>query len=495
MVQDDVLGGRYRLVRLLGEGGMGQVWKARDESLDRAVAVKVIALLAGRGSHGSEARARFQREARLTARLQHPGIVTIHDIGETGTGDDRTPFLVMELVRGTGLDALLLGGPVGVRDAAEWGAQISAALSEAHTAGILHRDIKPSNVLVTPSGHVKVLDFGIARAADPYATAGRLTQTGFIVGTPPYMAPEQARGFPEPRSDLYALGCLLFELTTGRLPFEAPDTVGYLTAHLTEPPPAPGTVAQGIPAAWDALVLGLLAKDPEQRPASADDVTRMLRDFARTLDATASAPTEPRNPAPPGGAAAQGPTRADRGPGTARPRTAAEPRRAAPAPRQPLRSTPPQLPETLPPRPPRAVVAAVLLAALCLPGQVTMVAKCLDFITRTGAPVAMLVVNIAVAAGAGYALATGAWRLWRGDPAGRRRITAGGTGAALLGTSVFAQVPLTGGELSMDIAEAEFIFIVCPLTAVAAIAAIIATRQASTARWCALVADEASVPG
>ncbi|MGW0916968.1 serine/threonine-protein kinase [Streptomyces sp. NPDC002784] len=111
----------------------------------------------------------------------------------------------------------------------------------------MHRDIKPSNIIITPSGIAKVLDFGIARAIDPYATANRLTQTGFIVGTPPYMAPEQARGFPEPRSDLYALGCLLFELITCRLPFQAPDTVGYLSAHLTQEPPAPSSVHPGIP--------------------------------------------------------------------------------------------------------------------------------------------------------------------------------------------------------------------------------------------------------
>jgi serine/threonine protein kinase len=126
----------------------------------------------------------------------------------------------------------------------------------------MHRDIKPSNILVTPSGTVKVLDFGVARAADPYATADRLTQTGFIVGTPPYMAPEQARGHPEPRSDLYALGCLLYELGTGRLPFQAPDTVGYLTAHLSQQPPAPSSVAAGVPKAWDAVLLRLWRRIP-----------------------------------------------------------------------------------------------------------------------------------------------------------------------------------------------------------------------------------------
>ncbi|MFE7909022.1 MULTISPECIES: serine/threonine-protein kinase [Streptomyces] len=283
-MRDQLLGGRYRLVRQLGEGGMGQVWEAQDETLGRNVAVKVISLLAGGGSRGDGARARFLREARITAQLQHPNIVTIHDLGETGAGNERVPFLVMELVRGEGLDAMLRRGVITLLDAARWGAQIGDALADAHNAGIMHRDIKPSNILITPSGNVKVLDFGIARAADPYATADRLTQTGFIVGTPPYMAPEQARGFPEPRSDLYALGCLLFELITGRLPFQAPDTVGYLSAHLTQEPPIPSSVHPGIPSAWDDLVLTLLHKAPDQRYGSAADLAQALRQFDRVSE-------------------------------------------------------------------------------------------------------------------------------------------------------------------------------------------------------------------
>lgn len=274
---DQLLGERYRLLRQLGEGGMGQVWEARDEALGRLVAIKVIALLVGGGSRGDEARARFLREARITAALQHPNVVTVHDLGEMEVEDSRAPFLVMELLRGEALDAVVRRGPVALPDAARWGAQVSDALAEAHDAGVLHRDIKPSNILVTAVGTVKVLDFGIARAADPYRTANRLTQTGFIVGTPPYMAPEQARGFPEMRSDLYALGCLLFELITGRLPFQAPDAVGYLTAHLTQEPPAPSSVAADIPSEWDEVVLTLLRKDPGQRYASASALAQVLR--------------------------------------------------------------------------------------------------------------------------------------------------------------------------------------------------------------------------
>ncbi|UQA91486.1 serine/threonine-protein kinase [Streptomyces halobius] len=281
-MRDQLLGGRYRLVRQIGEGGMGHVWEAQDETLGRPVAVKVISLLTGSGSRGDEARDRFLREARITAQLQHPNIVTIHDLGETGTADNRVPFLVMELVRGEGLDTKLRPrGAVTLPDAARWGAQICDALADAHEAGVMHRDIKPSNILITPSGAVKVLDFGVARAADPYATADRLTQTGFILGTPPYMAPEQARGFPEPRSDLYALGCLLYELITGRLPFQAPDTVGYLSAHLTQEPPAPSSVSTSVPSAWDDLVLTLLHKDPDKRYPNAASLSQALRQLDR----------------------------------------------------------------------------------------------------------------------------------------------------------------------------------------------------------------------
>src|SRR5262249_9802197 len=155
--------------------------------------------------------------------------------------------------------------------------QVSDALGEAHAAGVLHRDIKPANLFVTASGSLKVLDFGIARAVDPTASGDRLTRTGFMVGTAAYMAPEQARGRPEQRSDLYALGCVLFELLTGRLPFDSPDALGHVTAHLHDQPPAPSSLVPGLSAPWDRLIARLLAKDPRERYESAAALTDELR--------------------------------------------------------------------------------------------------------------------------------------------------------------------------------------------------------------------------
>ncbi|MGO4417786.1 serine/threonine-protein kinase [Streptomyces sp. MCAF7] len=446
-MRDQLLGGRYRLVRQLGEGGMGQVWEARDETLGRPVAVKVISLLAGGGSRGDEARARFLREARITAQLQHPNIVTIHDLGETGVGNERVPFLVMELVRGEGLDAMLRRGTVALADAARWGAQICDALADAHNAGIMHRDIKPSNILITPSGIVKVLDFGIARAADPYATADRLTQTGFIVGTPAYMAPEQARGYPEPSSDLYALGCLLFELVTGRLPFRAPDTVGYLSAHLTQEPPAPSSVSTGIPPAWDNLVLSLLHKDPTERtqqyPNAAD-----LAQALRQLDHV-SGTGSPTGPAGPAGDRTRAYTTAS----------------------------------TTPPPPPPAASAApvaITLALLCLPGLLYLVSKTIEYLQDPSAPTGLIAVNMVLGIAETVGLATGALLLSQHKMAGRWMTVATGGLAALHNSTVSVQYLVVGGPPSVEVIA----FFVGPATAALATVAVITAVLPSTGRWC-----------
>ncbi|NUS83852.1 MAG: serine/threonine protein kinase [Streptomyces sp.] len=428
---------------------MGQVWEARDETLGRPVAVKVISLLAGGGSRGEEARARFLREARITARLQHPNIVTIHDLGETGTGDNKVPFLVMELVRGEGLDAMLRRGTVALPDAARWGAQICDALADAHNAGIMHRDIKPSNILITPSGIVKVLDFGVARAADPYATADRLTQTGFIVGTPAYMAPEQARGYPEPSSDLYALGCLLFELITGRLPFRAPDTVGYLSAHLTQEPPAPSSVSTDTPPAWDGLVLSLLHKDPTQRYPSAADLSQALRQLDRV-----SGTGSPASPAGP----ADDRTRPYTTPGTT-------PLPPAVAPGWSGAGT---------------ATAAITLALLCLPGLLYVVSKTVEYLQDPSAPTGLIAVNMVLGIAETVGLATGALLLSQHKMAGRWMIAATGGLAALHNSSVSVQYQVVGGPPSVEVIA----FVVGPATAALATAAVITAVLPSTGRWC-----------
>ncbi|OMI84649.1 hypothetical protein BSZ07_37860 [Streptomyces sp. M1013] len=436
-MRDELLGGRYRLVRQLGEGGMGQVWEARDESLGRHVAVKVISRLAGGGSLGTEARARFLREARITAGLQHPNIVTLHDVGESDTGDGTVPFLVMELVRGEGLDTKLRKGAVTLQDAARWGAQICDALAEAHAAGIMHRDIKPSNILITPSGIVKVLDFGIARAADPYATADRLTQTGFIVGTPAYMAPEQARGFPEPASDLYALGCLLFELITGRLPFRAPDTVGYLSAHLTQQQPAPSSVSPDVPSPWDDLVLALLHKDPTQRYKSATHAAQALRQL-------------------------------DHAPGS------------TPPPTLPATAALPQVDPTSEAR--RAASATITLALLCLPGVGAMIFKAVEYLVDPSAPTELIAGNLALGSADAVVIATGVLLLTRRKRAGRWLIATAGGLAALQSVSAAVQYQVVGGPPAV----AAMIYVVFPLTAASATAAAVMALRPSTGRWCNL---------
>ncbi|MEU6106631.1 serine/threonine-protein kinase [Streptomyces flaveolus] len=430
----------------LGEGGMGQVWEARDERLDRPVAVKVVSLLSGGGSHAADARARFLREARLTARLQHPHIVTLHDVGEADVEGRTTPFLVMERLRGQGLDALLRNGDVTPKDAARWGSQVADALAEAHGAGVMHRDVKPSNIMVTSSGNAKVLDFGIARAADPYATADRLTQTGYIVGTPPYMAPEQARGHPEPRSDLYALGCVLFELLTGRLPFEAPDTMGYLSAHLTDDPPAPGSVVPGVSADWDALVLRLLEKDPGRRHDNAAELAADLR----RLDHAAPTTSSP---------------------------TVSTARRQAVRPTIRVTTHAPGGTD-LSAR--RTATVAMAAALTCLPLLVYLLSQTATYLTDHGAPTGLLVANLLLGLAEAAALGMGVGLLLRRRLPGRRTIAMAGISTTLHGLSPSFQYEVAQGPQTV----AVIAHVVAPLMALAAATAGVAALRPSTARWC-----------
>jgi serine/threonine-protein kinase len=273
---DGLLGGRYRLVRQVAQGGMATVWEGYDTVLARAVAIKVL------HAHLATDRLfleRFRREAIAAARLSHPNVVATFDAGSAADG---AAFIVMELVRGITLRQFLtehgqLPPPLAVGIAL----QIADALAHAHAAGLIHRDIKPANVLVCDTDasgvpRVKVTDFGIAKAAEGLGLD--LTRTGTVLGTPKYLSPEQIEGRePDARADLYSLGVVLFEMLAGRAPFMGPTDMATAVQHLNSPPPRLSGICPGVSPELDRLVAGLLAKRPEDRPASAAAVYRALR--------------------------------------------------------------------------------------------------------------------------------------------------------------------------------------------------------------------------
>ena len=256
-----VLGGRYALLEVLGSGGMATVWRARDEVLGREVAVKVLS-----PQHAADAafRARFEREARHVASLSHPRLVTVFDSGV----DEATPFIVMELVAGRTLRQILdEAGALPADDAIAIAVGVCEALEAAHAAGLVHRDIKPANIALS-GGQVKVLDFGIARLEGP----GGGTRTQAVLGTAAYLSPEQASGQPVgPQADLYALGCVLFEMLTGTPPFTADSEVGVAYRQVHDDPGPPSARRPGLPGQVDWVTTRLLAKNPatghpERRP-------------------------------------------------------------------------------------------------------------------------------------------------------------------------------------------------------------------------------------
>ncbi|MFD8787177.1 protein kinase [Kitasatospora sp. NPDC059599] len=277
-----LIAGRYRLTEKIGHGGMGQVWAAQDERLHRPVAVKLLRpehLLpggtgpgsgpaGGRNRHGDELSRRFLRECRVTAALDHPGLVTVFDAGE----DEGELYLVMQRIPGVSLaDLIAEDAPFPVERAVAVAAQLCSALSAVHAIPVVHRDLKPSNVMVREDGRTVLLDLGIATALDTEAT--RLTLTGVPVGSPSYMAPEQAlAATTDPRSDLYALGCLLHEMLAGEEPFRAPTALGVLRRHVDEPPVPLRELRPDVPQSLERLVLDLLAKRPAERPADAQTV-------------------------------------------------------------------------------------------------------------------------------------------------------------------------------------------------------------------------------
>ncbi|WP_369271762.1 serine/threonine-protein kinase [Streptomyces sp. R11] len=256
-----LIAGRYRLSESIGRGGMGEVWRAYDETLGRPVAVK---LLLPQDSDPT-ATSRFRLEAQTAARIAHPNVVGVRDFGE----HENRLFLVMELVEGDSLARVASQfGALPAERVARIAAQAAAGLAAAHRQGIVHRDIKPGNLLLDADGTLKIGDFGIARFLDDPGAA--LTATGQIVGTSLYLAPERALGKPAgPASDVYALGCVLYQLLTGRPPFHADTAVAILHQHLDAVPVPPRELGvPGLPPAFESYLLGLLAKDPEHRPAA-----------------------------------------------------------------------------------------------------------------------------------------------------------------------------------------------------------------------------------
>ncbi|MCC6176488.1 MAG: protein kinase [Chloroflexi bacterium] len=273
-----VLGGRYRLDSVLGQGGMAIVYKAEDMALGRTVAIKVL-----REQYGGEAEflERFRREGRSAARLNHPNVIAIFDVGQDGPLN----YIVMEYVEGEDLKEIIQrDGPLPPDQLVDIGCQIAAALEYAHRAGLVHRDVKSQNVLVTTDGHVKVADFGIAVALGERS----ITQTGMVIGSVHYMAPEQAEGRPTtPASDVYALGVVLYEMATGQLPFTAESPLAIARMHLDEPPVPPQQLNPRLPPTIGETILACLAKDPASRPASAALVAAALRgQRARARDRT-----------------------------------------------------------------------------------------------------------------------------------------------------------------------------------------------------------------
>jgi eukaryotic-like serine/threonine-protein kinase len=265
--RDTLIDGRYRVAHRLGSGGMADVWCAEDQELGRRVALKV---LSGRLAEDASFRERFRREASAAAGLQHPHIVGIYDRGEW----DGTPYIAMEFVSGRTLKQLVTEeGPLPPDRAVDLTIQVLRALRYAHKHGIVHRDIKPQNVILDEEGQAKVADFGIAHAG-----ASDMTETGSIVGTAQYLSPEQAQGRPvSPRSDLYSVGVVLYELLTGRVPFEAESPVTVALKQVSERPVPPSQLQPGIPPALEAVVLRALEKDPARRFADADEFIAALQ--------------------------------------------------------------------------------------------------------------------------------------------------------------------------------------------------------------------------
>src|SRR4029450_6875064 len=283
MIGPGTLLGPYEVLATLGSGGMGVVYRARDVRLNRPVAVKV---LPPEAAHDTDRLRRFENEARAVSALDHPNILVVHDIGT----DEGLPYIVSELLDGVTLRHHLASCRISLRRAMDYAVQLATGLAAAHDKGIVHRDLKPENVFVTDEGRVKILDFGLARitrreADGPHGpempTQTIATEPGVVMGTAPYMSPEQVRGLPsDRRSDVFGLGVILYELFSGERPFKGPTPADTMTAILTKEPFDATNAMPALPSTLQRVIVHCLEKKPEQRFQSARDVLFALETFA-----------------------------------------------------------------------------------------------------------------------------------------------------------------------------------------------------------------------
>ncbi|MCU0490137.1 MAG: Stk1 family PASTA domain-containing Ser/Thr kinase [Chloroflexaceae bacterium] len=269
-MQHKIFDNRYEIERKIGEGGMARVYLARDQRLNRPVAVKI---LHSHYTDDPDFLSRFRHEAQAAAILSHPHVVDVYDVGQEGD----VHYMVMEYVNGTDLKSIInRDAPLPVERAVEIAEEVAKGLEAAHRVGLIHRDIKPQNIMVSPDGHARITDFGVAKSS--LSTA--MTETGITFGTVDYISPEQAQGLPAtPRSDVYSLGVTLFEMLTGQLPFAGDNALSVAMQHVTTPPPSLRRLNPQVPAQLEALVLKALAKDQKQRFESAQEFARQLHAF------------------------------------------------------------------------------------------------------------------------------------------------------------------------------------------------------------------------